>query len=70
MAKAAPKQAKEATPVKEEMLTAGKIAEKFDLKPAQIKKAIEKLGIEPDMKKGPCAYYSMDTAQKIKKAAV
>jgi len=34
----------------------------------KVKKAILELGIEPDAKKGPCAYYSDATAKKIKEA--
>jgi len=53
---------------KEEMFTAGKLAEQFGVPPAKIKKAIETLQIQPDMKKGGCAYFSTETAQKIKAA--
>ena len=51
---------------KPEMLTAGKLSEKLGFSPAKIKKAIEELQIEPDMKKGPCSYYSEASATKIK----
>ncbi len=50
---------------KEELLTGGKIAEKLGVPAAKIKKAIEELKIEPDAKKGPCAYYGPDTVKKI-----
>jgi hypothetical protein len=53
---------------KEELLTSGKIAEKFNIKPAQVKKAIEELGLAPDAKKGVCCYYTLENAQKIKDA--
>jgi len=33
-----------------------------------VKKTIEKLGLQPDVKKGACIYYTRETAEKIKKA--
>ncbi len=51
-----------------EMLTSTKLAEKFGVSAGKVKKAIEALKIEPDMKKGPCAYYSEESAKKIKAA--
>ena len=50
----------------DEMLTTGKLAEKFGVSPTVIKKAITELGIEPDQKKGPCAYYGPASTAKIK----
>lgn len=50
----------------ENMLSAAKWAERFGVSAAKVKKAIEKLEIEPDMKKGRCAYYSEESAMKIK----
>lgn len=53
---------------KEEMLTAGKIAEKLGVPAGKIKKAIESLQLEPDAKKGPCNYYSDASVKKIQSA--
>ena len=50
---------------KEELLTGGKIAEKLGVSAAKVKKAIEELNIEPDTKKGPCAYYGPASVKKI-----
>lgn len=50
------------------LLTAAKWAEKFGASPAKFKKAILELNIEPDLVKGPCNYYSEQTAEKIKSA--
>lgn len=52
---------------KETLLTAGKIAKEFGVKPGDVKRAITALGIEPDVVKGGCSYYSESTAKKIKK---
>ena len=49
----------------EELLTTGKISEKFGISPTKIKKAIQTLGLEPDLKKGPCAYYCDASVKKI-----
>ena len=49
-----------------EMLTAAKIAEQLGVPPTKVKKVITDLGIEPDMKKGACNYYSTETIKKIK----
>lgn len=49
-----------------EMFTSAKLAEKFGVPVGKVKKAITELKIEPDMKKGACAYYSDATAVKIK----
>ncbi len=49
-----------------EMLTAAKWAESLGVSQGKIKKAITELNIEPDEKKGRCAYYSEATANKIK----
>ena len=49
-----------------EMLTAGKLAEKFGVSAGKLKKIIQELAIEPDKKKGACNYYSEKTAKKIK----
>lgn len=52
----------------EEMLTAGKISAKFEIPQAKVKSLIKELNIAPDLVKGGCNYYSVATAQKIKKA--
>ena len=53
---------------KAELLTSGKIAETLGVSAAVIKKAIQSLNLEPDAKKGPCAYYGQASVEKIKKA--
>lgn len=53
---------------KEELLTAGKIAQNLSVPPAAVKKAIEKLKLTPAAKKGACTYYSADVLAKIKGA--
>ena len=52
---------------KNEMLTAGKIAKELGISPAKLKKVIQELAIEPDVKKGNCSYYGKKTVAKIKK---
>ncbi len=41
-----------------EALSLGKWAEKKQVKPASLKKAVQELAIEADFIKGACAYYS------------
>jgi plasmid maintenance system antidote protein VapI len=50
---------------KEEMLSTGKVATKLGVSPAKIKKIIQELEIQPDMKKGNCAYFGADAQKKI-----
>ena len=50
----------------EEMLTAKKIAEKLGVSEGKVKKAIKEANIEPDQKKGPCAYYGPANQELIK----
>ena len=50
---------------KKEMLSTGKVAEKLGASPAKIKKIIQELELEPDMKKGNCAYYGAEAQKKI-----
>ena len=50
----------------EGLLTAGKIAEALGAKPAQVKKAITELELEPDGVKGGCSYYGGAAVKKIK----
>lgn len=51
----------------EDPLTAGKVAKALEVRPAEVKKAIAELGLEPDVVKGGCSYYSSDSVKKIKK---
>lgn len=53
----------------EDMQSAAKWAKELDVPAASFKKVIKEDGIEPDMKKGACAYYSKKTAEKIAKKA-
>ena len=52
---------------KSELLTSGKIAAELGISPAKVKKIIQELSIEPDMKKGVCAYYGKKSINQIKK---
>lgn len=52
---------------KSELLTSGKIAAELGISPAKVKKIIQELSIEPDMKKGACAYYGKKSINQIKK---
>jgi len=47
------------------LLTAGKIAKEVGYSDAKVKKAIKELGIEPDEKKGNCAYYGAASIAKL-----
>jgi GTP-binding protein HflX len=49
----------------DELLAAGKIAEKLGVSPAKVGKAIKDNGIEPDQKKGNCAMYGPEKVSKI-----
>ncbi|MDH5508910.1 MAG: DUF3606 domain-containing protein [Nitrospinota bacterium] len=51
----------------EDMRSAGKWAKELGVPEAQFKKAIKEAGVQPDAKKGACAYYSRQTAEKIVK---
>ncbi len=51
-----------------ELLTAGKMAKEFGVPQKKIKEAIQKLNLQPDVKKGNCSYYYRQTAEKIKEA--
>lgn len=53
---------------KSDLLTSAKIAEAVGVSVGKVKKAIESLNIEPDAKKGVCAYYGPVSVDKIKKA--
>jgi hypothetical protein len=54
---------------KNDLMTAGKIAEELALSGTLVKKAIADLKIKPVAKKGVCSYYSRDVLAKIKAAA-
>lgn len=49
----------------EDLLTAGKIAEKIGASAAKVKKAIVELNMEPDITKGACKYYGPTAVEKI-----
>jgi predicted ArsR family transcriptional regulator len=51
---------------KEELFTAGKLAEKLGLSGSQVKKAIEDLSLKPAAVKGACKYYGKDALAKVK----
>ncbi len=53
---------------KSDLLTSAKIAEEVGVSVGKVKKAIESLNLEPDAKRGVCAYYSPASVEKIKKA--
>jgi Fic family protein len=48
-----------------DLLTAGNIAKTLGVSDAKVKKAIAELGLQPDAKKGVCAYYSKAAVAKI-----
>lgn len=50
----------------DEMLTAGKIAQALNAKPADVKKAITDLELAPDIVKGGCSYFGPASVKKIK----
>jgi hypothetical protein len=52
----------------EELKTAAKWASDLGVPEKKLKEAIKLMGLEPDAKKGVCAYYSQATAEKAKKA--
>jgi hypothetical protein len=49
------------------LLTAGKLAVAWGVKPAEVKKAIAAAGVRPDASRCGCAYYSRAAAASIKK---
>jgi hypothetical protein len=51
--------------VGDELLTAGKIAEKLGMPAAKVSKAIKESGIEPDQKKGNCGYFGSQKVAKL-----
>ena len=48
----------------QDLYTAGKLAKEWGVAQKDIKKTIEKLNLEPDVKKGACNYYLKETADK------
>ncbi len=53
---------------KQDLLTAGAIAKELKISGTSVTKAIQTLGLKPEMKKGACSYYSKTTVLKIKAA--
>jgi GTPase len=49
----------------DELLTAGKIAEKLGVSPAKVSKAIKDNAVEPDQKKGNCAYFGPEKVAQL-----
>jgi hypothetical protein len=52
----------------DEMKTAANWAKELGIPEKKLKDAIKAAAIQPDSKKGACAYYSRATAEKAKKA--
>ncbi len=52
----------------QELLTTGKMAKEFGVPAKKVKMAIQKLNLEPDVKKGNCNYFYRETAEKNKSA--
>ena len=50
-----------------DLLTAGKLAVAWGVKPVDVKKAIVAAGVRPDATRCGCAYYSRGAAASIKK---
>lgn len=50
-----------------ELLTAGKLAAAWGVKPTEVKQAIAAAGVRPDAARCGCAYYGKGTAASIKK---
>jgi GTPase len=49
----------------DELLTAGKIADKLGISPAKVSKAIKDNAVEPDQKKGNCAYFGPEKVAQL-----
>jgi GTP-binding protein HflX len=49
----------------DELLTAGKIAEKLGVSAAKVSKAIKDGGVPPDQKKGNCAYFGPEKVSRL-----
>ncbi len=52
----------------EELKTAANWAKELNVPEKKLKDAIKAAAIQPDAKKGACAYYSRATAEKAKKS--
>ncbi|WP_291272237.1 hypothetical protein [Geothrix sp.] len=52
----------------EDLKTAAAWAKDLGVAEKKLKEALKAAGIEPDAKKGVCAYYSKASAEKAKKA--
>lgn len=52
----------------DDLKTAAAWAKDLGVPEKKLKDAIKVLGIEPDAKKGVCAYYAKTTAEKARKA--
>ncbi len=52
----------------DDLKTAGAWAKELGAPLKKFKEAIKAAGIEPDRKKGACAYYSKESALKIQKS--
>ncbi|MFH0915354.1 MAG: GTPase HflX [bacterium] len=52
----------------DELLTAGKIAEKLGVSAGKVSKTIKESGLEPDQKKGNCGYFGPEKVKKIEEA--
>jgi hypothetical protein len=50
-----------------EGLTVGGLAKDLEAKPADVKKALAELGVEPDFVKGGCSYYFAERAAEVRK---
>ncbi len=48
------------------MLSAGKIAKELDVSPKEVKRIIKEAGLEPDLVKRGCSYYSEAKIEMIK----
>jgi hypothetical protein len=55
-----------ATTNKEELLTAGKLAEALGVSPGRVRKLISEHGIEPNEIKRGCRYYGTGTLERLK----
>ena len=52
----------------DELLTAGKIAEKLGVSASKVSKTIKAQGLEPDQKKGNCGYFGAEKVKQIQEA--
>lgn len=52
----------------EDMRTIGNWAKELGIPEKKLKEAVKAAAIQPDAKKGPCAYYSRESAEKAKKS--